>query len=361
MESKEVINWLNKTGLINNTKEAQFCCESILKNCLNAQKDDNVLIIGDYGCQNYNISSILSGAYFKSAKKLKLNPTIIMQSPKLRGEECDQKIAYALADLPENSIVIVNTSGKLGNLRYLGKSFRKFNSKQKHKFCSSSNLGMINNLDYHKMLNCLDIDYSELEKKSIKLKELMDQGKKIQLKTKNGTDFQASIYGKKAIVNNALFKNPGEGGNIPAGEVYIAPRAKRKNFGTVVIDGSLATREGTYLLKEPVTLKIENSEVIEIIGGKGADLLKRSIQWADENSQYKWGNKRIGEIGIGINPKADILGVTVIDEKTLGTAHVAIGSNSWFGGTVYSNIHLDQVFRDAKVYIDDEYIDINKL
>ncbi|MBS3112550.1 aminopeptidase [Candidatus Woesearchaeota archaeon] len=361
MESKEVLSWLGKIGLINNTKEAIFCCENILKNCLYAQKGDNVLIIGDYGCENYNISSILSAAYHKSAQNLKLNPTIIMQSPKLRGEECDQKVVYALADLPKESIVIVNISGKLGNLRYLGNSFRKFNAGQKHKFSSSSNLGMINNLDYHKILNCLDLDYNDLERKSLKLKQLMDEGKKIQLKTIKGTDFQSSIYGKKALVNNALFKNSGEGGNIPAGEVYIAPRAKKKNFGTVIIDGSLATREGTYLLKEPVTLKIENSEVMSITGGKGAELLQRSINWADENSAYKWGNRRIGEIGIGINPKAEIMGVTVIDEKALGTAHIAVGSNAWFGGTIYSKIHLDQVFRDAKVYIDDEYIDIRKL
>ena len=59
--------------------------------------------------------------------------------------------------------------------------------------------------------------------------------------------------------------------------------------------------------------------------------------------------------------KAEIMGVTVIDEKALGTAHIAVGSNAWFGGTIYSKIHLDQVFRDAKVYIDDEYIDIRKL
>lgn len=356
-----MIKWLDKTGLVNNTKEAIFCCENILKNCLGAEKNHEILIIGDYGCQDYNISSILSGAYLKAAQKLKLNPNIIMQSPKLRGEECDTKVAYALADLPEGSVVIVNTSGKLGSLRYLGKSFRKFNIKNKHRFCSSSNLGMINNMDYHKVLGCLDVNYTELKRKSLALKDILDNGKQIELKTEKGTNFQASIYGKKALTNNAEFKNNGEGGNIPAGEVYIAPRAKRKNFGTVVIDGSLATREGTYLLKEPVKLKIENSEIIEISGGKGADILQRSLQWADENSSYTWGNRRIGEIGIGINPNAKIMGVTVIDEKTLGTAHIGIGSNAWFGGTIYAKIHLDQVMKNAKIYVDDRYIDIKKL
>lgn len=361
MESKELTNWLNKTGLINYTKEAVFCCEKILKDCLNASKTDEALIIGDYGCQNYNVSGILSGAYLAAANKLKIKTDIIMQSPKLRGEECDPKVIYGLADLPENSIIIVNTSGKLGSIKYLGNSFRKFSADKKHRFCSSSNLGMITNLDYHKILNCLDVDYAEMKRKSVALKEILDKGKELVIKTDKGTDFHTSIYGKKAIANNAEFRNPGEGGNIPAGEVYIAPRAKSKNYGTIVIDGSLSTREGTYLLKEPVKIKVEDDEAKEISGGKGAELLERSLKWADENSSYKWGNRRIGEIGIGINPKAEVLGVTVIDEKTLGTAHVGIGSNAWFGGTIYAKLHLDQVFKDAKIYVDGKVIDVSKI
>jgi len=361
MESKEVVNWLNKTGLMNYAKEAMPCCERILKECLYVQPKEPLLIVGDYGCQNYNISGILSGAYMMAASKLKIDVDIAMQSPKLRGEECDNNVVYSLADLPEKSVVIINTSGKLGGMGYLGKSFRKFNAQKQHRFCSSSNLGMITNMDYHKVLNCINVDYNDMKRRSFELKKMLDAAKHIQIKTDNGTDFQASIYGKKALTNNAEFKAPGDGGNIPAGEVYIAPRAKRKNFGTIVIDGSLATREGTYLLKDPVKLKIENCEVVDITGGKGAELLERSLQWADENSNYEWGNRRISEIGIGINPKAQVLGVTVIDEKTMGTAHVGIGSNSWFGGTVFAKLHLDQVFRNAKIAIDGKDVDVSKI
>jgi aminopeptidase len=361
METKEVVSWLTKTGLISKTKEAVPCCERILKDCLNVKSKEDILIVGDYGCQNYNISSILSGAYLLAAKRLKIDANIVMQSPKLKGEDCDSKVVYALADLPEKSVAIINTSGKLGGLKYLGKSFRAFSTQKKHRFCSSSNLGMITNLDYHKALNCLDIDYNELRRKGNALKDVLDKSKHLQIMTDNGTDFQASIYGKKALVNHAEFREAGEGGNIPAGEVYIAPKAKHKNFGTIVIDGSLSTREGTYLLKDPVKLRIEKSEVVEITGGRGAELLERTLQWADENSSSTWGNRRIAEIGIGINPRAQILGVTVIDEKTLGTAHVGIGSNAWFGGTIYAKLHLDQVFRGAKILADGKLIDVSKI
>jgi len=43
---------------------------------------------------------------------------------------------------------------------------------------------------------------------------------------------------------------------------------------------------------------------------------------------------------------------TIIDEKAHNTAHIAIGSNYWFGGSIYAAIHLDQIFRNPKIYVD---------
>ena len=145
---------------------------------------------------------------------------------------------------------------------------------------------------------------------------------------------------------------------MPAGEVYIPPRAKKDIHGKVVIDGSIRTHEGTFILKRPITLTIENDEVINIAGFKQARMLEQSLQKIVLKSKYGWGVKRIGELGIGINPKAKIVGVTIVDEKSLGTAHVAIGSNAWFGGTIYAINHYDQVFKKPKIYVDDKILKI---
>ena len=60
----------------------------------------------------------------------------------------------------------------------------------------------------------------------------------------------------------------------------------------------------------------------------------------------------IGELGIGFNPKINLMGAMVVDEKALGTAHIALGSNYWFGGDIYSISHLDQVFKNPLILFD---------
>ena len=162
---------------------------------------------------------------------------------------------------------------------------------------------------------------------------------------------------KNAISNDGSYSKPSSGGNLPVGEVYIAPR-KDEVFGKVILDGSIKHRWGTYVVKSPVELDIERGQISEIKGGYEANLLRKSIKWAHNNSKFPWGVRRVGELGIGINPKAKIIGATIVDEKSLGTAHIGIGSNYWFGGSIYSIIHLDQIFRNPRIYVDGTRIKI---
>jgi leucyl aminopeptidase (aminopeptidase T) len=101
---------------------------------------------------------------------------------------------------------------------------------------------------------------------------------------------------------------------------------------------------------------------MSIEGGEGARLLKRSLNEKSQKSRMPvWGIKKIGEIGIGLNPNASIVGTTIIDEKVLGTAHVALGSNYWFMGRVVAPLHLDQVFRDVEIFLNGKKVDVNRL
>jgi leucyl aminopeptidase (aminopeptidase T) len=52
------------------------------------------------------------------------------------------------------------------------------------------------------------------------------------------------------------------------------------------------------------------------------------------------------------------MGAMIIDDKTLGTAHIGIGSNYWFGGSIYAFIHLDQVFKSPMIYFDGKKLEL---
>jgi leucyl aminopeptidase (aminopeptidase T) len=100
---------------------------------------------------------------------------------------------------------------------------------------------------------------------------------------------------------------------------------------------------------------------VALKGDAEARVLEDTLTRAEKRAKHPWGIRRIGEIGIGINPRASLAGTTLINEKVLGTAHVALGSNVWFGGSIFAISHYDQVFRNPTLYIDGNRIDIRNI
>lgn len=356
MDAEKHLRWLEKNNLLGTAKNNSFYFKKILQDCL-AAKDEEVLIIGDSGLKNRPIAPVMAASYYFAAKDLKLSARLVIQEAKFKGDEANEEVVEALKDFGRNNILILTLSSRLGSIKEIGSSFREYSSENYHRFVSSISLGNLALDKFPYIIKALNVDYVKLKDKGLKIKEKLDKGDVIHVTTEAGTDLFIGIKGKEAVLNSGYYTKPRTGGNVPAGEVYIAPKWKDVE-GKVVIDGSSAYRFGTQLIKEPIVMRIEKDEVVEIKGGKEADNLRETLDWAHKKAKYPWGVRRLGELGIGINPNADIIGATMIDEKSLGTCHVAIGSNYWFGGTIYAIIHLDQIFRNPKVYIDDKELRI---
>jgi hypothetical protein len=78
---------------------------------------------------------------------------------------------------------------------------------------------------------------------------------------------------------------------------------------------------------------------------------EHQIQAAKAKGDLNWSN--LAEIGIGLNPRvASLTGKMLFDEKAAGTAHVALGSNTFMGGRVTAAIHCDLVTRNPTVRVD---------
>ncbi len=351
MNTGEVLIWLEKEGSLEGAKEFYPIFERVLKECLKANKE-KVLIITDTGNEGRRIAPIVGAAYYFAAESMKLQVEIVMQTPKRRGEVADDNVIEALQRLEDQSIVVVAVSTRLGKLSGLGKSYRLFCESKGHRFVSSPSLGMVRTDEIYKVIDPIDINYVKLQEAGKRLKKKLDNANEVRVVTENGTDLHYYIRGKKAVSNDGDYSELGSGGNIPCGEVYVPPKGKLKTYGKVVIDGTLTTRKGSFLVKEPVVLNIEGDTVVSIEGGKEAEMLKESLEWAEEKAKFPWGVRRVGELGIGMNPNASLIGATIVDEKTVGTAHIALGSNYWFGGSVYAITHFDQVFKNPKIFID---------
>lgn len=345
------ISWLKQEGLFSRVVENQGHFRLIFEELFKIRKRDELLIIGDLGEPGKRSAPVMTGCYVSAAKKMGLSYKLILQRPRYIGDVSSMELIRALDNLQDGGFITISTTGKLGSFKKFGKSFRKIVKARRFRFVSTPNLSELPTTRLIDLTQSLNIDYRKLQQTAIKIEKAFNIGKEIIIRTKAGTNLKVGIQGMKAIRNDGEIYSE-FGGNIPVGEVYIPPRGKRVN-GTVVLDGSVRTRYGTHLIKTPVVLHVENGSVVKITGNSDvATKLRETLDWAEKRSHHDWGCRRIGEVGIGINPAAKVVGPTVLNEKAKGTAHVAIGSNAWFGGSVYSIIHLDQVFMDARIYVD---------
>ncbi|MFH1054314.1 MAG: aminopeptidase [Candidatus Woesearchaeota archaeon] len=356
MDSVKFVEWLKRENLFDTVNNNYNHFINVLKKSLNVSREQ-VLLVGDLGYPTRRLPALMLGGYLLAAKRMGLNYKLVIQDPIQRGGEASDQVVESLLNLPNYGVIIFSLSGKPGSLGIIGSSYRKFARSHGHRFVSSTGLGDIKTSNFKDIVNSINVDFDKMRARAEQIKKAMDMGSEIKVITDSGTNLTFDIKLKSAISNDANYINPGTGGNIPAGEVYIPPRKIGIN-GTAIIDGCSRNLHGTLLAKTPIKMRIEDGVVTSINGGEEAKALEDSLKWAEEHARYPWGIRRIGELGIGINPGARIVDSTLISEKTLGSAHIALGSNYWFGGTVYAIIHLDQVFRNPKIWIDGERLEI---
>ncbi len=334
-------------------KYSQF--HKVLKGSLKI-KDEKVLIISDYGNKENTLATMFGYGYYHAARNKRLNASILYQEVKKGFMQADAHITAALDNLPPRSVVIVTASNKLGRIGDI-KSFRTYCMEQGHRFLSATGLGDVKNMHFELFLEAMNINYKRMQKRGNAIKKQWDKAREIRIKTDAGTDVVFNVDGKKAIANIGQYHEPGSGGNMPAGEVYMPPQGMEGVNGIIVVDGSIKTESGAVLVEEPLKLHIEKGRLVKM-EGKHAALLEQTFQKFEDRARYPERVRLACELGMGINPSAVLIGSTIMDEKVLGTAHIAFGSNYWFGGDIHTLFHGDMVFKGPVFYVDGKKMEI---
>ena len=175
-------------------------------------------------------------------------------------------------------------------------------------------------------------DFFEIRRHAERLAALLRETAVVRLTSPAGTELTASIAGRepKAWLTG-ICRNSGEVSALPGGEVSLPPLEGTSN-GVVVWERVASDLGG---LTEPVRITVRAGRAVAVEGGAQAARLQEvlaSVRDADN----------IGEIGIGLNPKARIGDDITEAKKALGTVHVALGdSANEYGGLVESAVHLD--------------------
>ena len=205
------------------------------------------------------------------------------------------------------------------------------------------------------------IDYALLRRQCNAVKQVLDGAVSIHITAPAGTDIIFGLKGRLAMSDDGDFSAGGQGGNLPAGESFISPENNTAE-GTIMYDGSISLHDRTILIKDPIRCKLEKGFITSISGGKDADALLETITLAEKNALefeaagklekgsgavYAKNARGIGEIGIGLNPKATIIGNMLEDEKAFRTCHFAVGSN--YDDDAPALIHLDGLVKEPTI------------
>lgn len=182
---------------------------------------------------------------------------------------------------------------------------------------------------------------------SERMAKMLTNAKKARIRTDSGTDISMNLEGRNSVMISSILDKPGDSGTIPDfAEAAIAP-IEGSSEGVVVIDGSMAGFDSQIV--NPIVWKVEKGRVIEITGKEEALRLKQLLKDKDENSI------NIAELGIGVVDRNYIFGGPD-DKKILGTGHIAIGDNRFGDGNISSEVHLDGVFKNMTLELDDTLV-----
>ncbi len=186
-------------------------------------------------------------------------------------------------------------------------------------------------------------DYEEVERLTAALTEKLTAADEARIEA-DGASATMSLSGRDGIPSDGIIAEPGDSGNLPSGESYIAP-VEGTATGTLVFDGGLA---GVGVLDEPLTVELDEGRITAVEGAAADEFLDATS--GDDCA------RRVCELGLGTNPAASIIGTVLEDEKVYGTCHVAFGDNLGFGGTIDCDSHLDGVILEPTVSLDGEVV-----
>ena len=294
------------------------------------KNNENVLIVTDFNM--LDIAKVMSLAVYERSKNLVV---IIMEPRKYHCEEPPSMVASAMK---KADVIFAPTTYTLGVTKARLEA-------------TETGARVINMPGYSKEIMMSDalnkVDLKEINHQVIKIQKILTDSSEVFISTQSGTNLKMGIKGRKANALSGLVHQPGEFGCLPNIEVNVGP-LEGTTEGKMVIDGCIL-HPGINLLNEPVEFIVKDGFVEEITGGREAEKFRNILKEFKDRTVYN-----IAELGIGLNPYAELKGSMLEDEGMKGSIHVAIGTNLAFGGNVKAPVHIDMIIKYASITLDNK-------
>lgn len=323
---KETGTGYSKMAILQPKMSLQKTAKIILKRCMGLKSNESCLIVSD-GAIEVQIVEVLYEEAKKITKKVYAYSTII---PDSHGEEPPKMISDAMLRC---HVAILATTMSLSHTRAREKASRR-----------GARIASMPGITGDMMKRALNADFNKIRKLNKQLASKLKNKNNIRITTKKGTDIGFQIKGRKWIGDDGIYTKKGAFGNLPAGEIFIAPLEGKTN-GNIIVDASVG---GIGRVDKNIGIIVNDGFIADIAGGKVARKFKKLLK----GKLYR----NVAELGIGTNYKAKITGKVLEDEKVYGTCHIAFGNNRHFGGMVDVPFHVDVVVKNPTIYADSKLI-----
>ncbi|TPG85955.1 aminopeptidase [Brevibacillus laterosporus] len=298
--------------------------KSVLQSSLGVKAGETLLLVTD------DQKKKLAEALYEAGKSLGAQTMLmVMQERTKSGEEPPASVAIAMT---KADVVIGITEHSLTHTHA-----------RKNAVAAGARVATMPGITEDMFLaGAIAADYVKVKEMTEVVTSMLTEAKHVRI-DKAGYSLSFSIEQRNGVPSTGLYVNPGESGNLPSGEAYIAP-LEGTATGQILVDGSIA---GIGKLHEPVLLTLDQGRIISAEGPSGEQLLE---MLGDGDGRL------LAEFGVGTNDKARITGVVLEDEKVYSTIHVAFGSNNTFGGVISAGVHIDCVVMQPDFYLDEKQV-----
>jgi aminopeptidase len=175
----------------------------------------------------------------------------------------------------------------------------------------------------------------------------LDGKKHVRVTTPIGTDLTVSIDGRPALEVTPIKKRGQMMGPVPLWAEVAFAAVEDFTHGTGVVDGVMLGIGLPGQVEKPIHWTFEGGRCVKIEGAAEAERLRRAIDGV-ENADVA------GEFAFGTSEKAPFGSPS--EKGRIGTVHIALGDNhnAYPGGQNVSSLHLDGVFLNATMWIEDD-------
>lgn len=304
--------------------ELKEIAKNVMTACLAVKPEEEVLIVTD------DSRLTIGEALYQGAKELGCEAMLmVMREREVSGQEPPKAIAAAMKAA---DVVICPTE----------KSLTHTNAKIEAQKTGTRVATMPGITEEMFSKGAMTADYNKVEALTKKVTDLLTRAKTATI-LKNGQKLTLKLEGRSGVPSPGVYREPGQCGNLPSGEAYIAPLEDGVN-GVMIADGSMV---GIGKLSSPLTFVIQDGKIQSISGEQSEKL---DILLANDR------NRTVAELGIGTNEAAVLNGIILEDEKVYGTVHVAFGTNTSFGGVNKADCHMDGIILKPTLYLDDTLV-----